>query len=267
MFTQNRIFDSMTHPEAMAYRQAQLVGIPAGVEAWRRSGFWAGTKAAAMEAAQPITHGAANAFGAERMYGGKNFGGHWLGFGFEKTGPLSEWSKTGKAPFAYKGHIFQDNAATNKFFGQKAGQKLAGKALTRGLPVVGAVASLAWTGSAAVRGYKTGGVGGAVKGAATEVGYFAAMHAVTRLAGPMYPILLAHGVATAAAFNKLQKNMAASPRHLPYNITGDMTAFSTGQAYSMRQRSMQAIQKSHLNARSALGNEANYMHVSSMRMM
>lgn len=34
-----------------------------------------------------------------------------------------------------------------------------------------------------------------------------------------------------------------------------------GTAYTMRQRSLQGIQKSHINARNALGNEAYYSHV------
>lgn len=41
---------------------------------------------------------------------------------------------------------------------------------------------------------------------------------------------------------------------------GSMAAFMTEGASTMRARSVQAIQKSHMNARSALGREANFMH-------
>ena len=44
-------------------------------------------------------------------------------------------------------------------------------------------------------------------------------------------------------------------------FTGDMTAFQTHAAATMRQRSMQAISRSHMNARRALGNEAQYYHM------
>jgi len=44
------------------------------------------------------------------------------------------------------------------------------------------------------------------------------------------------------------------------NTDGDMSAFMTQNAVTMRERSVQAIAKSHLNARSALGQEANFMH-------
>ena len=43
------------------------------------------------------------------------------------------------------------------------------------------------------------------------------------------------------------------------NTDGDMSAFMTQNAMTMRERSVQAIAKSHLNARSALGQEASFM--------
>lgn len=44
------------------------------------------------------------------------------------------------------------------------------------------------------------------------------------------------------------------------NTDGTMAAFMTQNATTMRARAVQAISKSHLNARSALGQEANFMH-------
>jgi hypothetical protein len=41
---------------------------------------------------------------------------------------------------------------------------------------------------------------------------------------------------------------------------GDMSAFTTRGAYTMRERAVQAIQRSHTNSRSALGREASYLH-------
>lgn len=47
------------------------------------------------------------------------------------------------------------------------------------------------------------------------------------------------------------------------NTSGSMAAFMTSGAHTMRQRAVQAIHKSHLNARSALGQEAGFMHMPS----
>jgi hypothetical protein len=44
------------------------------------------------------------------------------------------------------------------------------------------------------------------------------------------------------------------------NTDGDMAAFMSQGAVTMRERSVQAIAKSHLNARSALGMEASFLH-------
>jgi len=50
-------------------------------------------------------------------------------------------------------------------------------------------------------------------------------------------------------------------RQKSINTSGSMAAFNTSGAHTMRQRAVQAIHKSHLNARSALGSEAQFMHM------
>lgn len=45
------------------------------------------------------------------------------------------------------------------------------------------------------------------------------------------------------------------------NYAGDMSAFLTQSASTMRQRAVQAMHKSHLNARSAFGQEATMLHM------
>lgn len=47
------------------------------------------------------------------------------------------------------------------------------------------------------------------------------------------------------------------------NTDGDMAAFMTGAANSMRERSVAAIQKSYMNTRSALGQESQYLSMPS----
>lgn len=51
----------------------------------------------------------------------------------------------------------------------------------------------------------------------------------------------------------------ARKRGLDY--AGDLSAFNTNSSVTMRQRAVQAMHKSHLNARSALGQEASFQHM------
>ena len=46
-----------------------------------------------------------------------------------------------------------------------------------------------------------------------------------------------------------------------FDLAGDTTSFLTRNAVTMRSRAMEAMHRSHLNARSALGHEASYMHM------
>ena len=50
-------------------------------------------------------------------------------------------------------------------------------------------------------------------------------------------------------------------KHRGLNYAGDIAAFQTQMASTMRQRSLQAMHKSHLNARSAFGQEASMVHM------
>ena len=45
------------------------------------------------------------------------------------------------------------------------------------------------------------------------------------------------------------------------DFAGDLSAYNTNSAVTMRQRAVQSIHKSHLNARSALGQEASFQHM------
>ena len=45
------------------------------------------------------------------------------------------------------------------------------------------------------------------------------------------------------------------------DFAGDLSSYNTNSAVTMRQRALQSMHKSHLNARSALGQEASYMHM------
>lgn len=64
-----------------------------------------------------------------------------------------------------------------------------------------------------------------------------------------------------AVMGVLKKGYQYRQRQKSINTSGSMAAFNTSGAHTMRQRAVEAIHKSHLNARSALGNEAQFMHM------
>lgn len=101
-----------------------------------------------------------------------------------------------------------------------------------------------------------GAIGAAFKGSALAQG-------VSRLGGLGS---LATGVAVAAAIGigtyKIAQHFAARGRRamLP-EFVGKMGAFQTEAAYTMRQRALQEISRSHVNSRTILGNEATLLHL------
>ena len=62
------------------------------------------------------------------------------------------------------------------------------------------------------------------------------------------------------AYEVMKMGYAHQQARKGIQTSGDLAAFMTVGANTMRERAVQAIQKSHMNARSALGQEANFMH-------
>ena len=263
---------NMTFTERRALAQAQMFGLPAGIKTLRAGGtLGSATLAAVGEATQPFQWGTVMSLGFD-PYGetstGFAFGGHkgwtYLGANFEKTGKtFTDMYKVarnkglreavGSAPFKYAGYQWAKTGATGAM-----------RYVPR-LPVVGSMMSVAWTGYAAYEGYQQGGLAGAGKAVAREALNMSLFHLGMRAIGPAWPVLLTQTASAGYAFSQLQKDYQARYKHLPIGTAGAMDAFSTQAASTMRQRSLMAIQRSHLNARSALGAEASYMHSSSYR--
>ena len=127
-------------------------------------------------------------------------------------------------------------AGVGGYIGQQLG-------LATGVPMAGTVGALAgsYVGGAPLQALKAnpilvGGMMAAVGAAAVSYGAYS----VVKTAGQM--------------------GYAHRQRLRGVNTDGDMSSFMTQNALTMRERSVQAIAKSHLNARSALGQEANFMH-------
>lgn len=91
---------------------------------------------------------------------------------------------------------------------------------------------------------------------------FAATHPLLAL-GAVGAGAVASGGYMAGAVIKGGLNMGYQHRQRQkgINTSGSMAAFMTSGAQTMRSRAVQAIHKSHLNARSALGQEAGFMHM------
>lgn len=109
-------------------------------------------------------------------------------------------------------------------------------------------------------GYQHGGVLGAIKGGIREVAVFGAMRVVGEVAGASVLGSLATPIAIGAtagygAYKALEygQSRTRALRETEF-ITPVTDPYGTG--YTMRQRSLASIQKSYLNGRMAMGNEA-----------
>ncbi len=154
------------------------------------------------------------------------------------------------------------------------GLKAAGKA---GMNLLGP----AFVGAGIVSGFQEGGVGGGLWGGAKAYGemriWGAGIKAVqvafggTKVAGAAsgmmsiakavaFPLAVVAGIGYGAykgAQYFSERGRAASRSE----FAGDTAAFQTQAAYSMRQRAVQEISRSHTNSRTILGNEAQLMHL------
>jgi len=174
--------------------------------------------------------------------------------------------------FAYEG----ENALTGYALGPKAGSMMS-RIRNAGAKPAGSVVKFGGAGGMGVGitrslgagigasiGQAVAGTPGAYAGAYIGAApiRFAATHPL--LAGG----LAAGAVAAAVGYGTysvvkggLQAGYAHSQRQKGIHTSGSMAAFMTAGATTMRSRSVQAIHKSHLNARSALGQEAGFMHM------
>jgi len=109
-------------------------------------------------------------------------------------------------------------------------------------------------------GYQQGGILGAIKGGIREVAVFGAMRVVGEVAGASILGGLSVPVAVGAAagygaYKALEygQSRTRALRETEF-VTPVVDPYGTG--YTMRQRSLASIQKSYLNGRMAMGNEA-----------
>lgn len=97
-----------------------------------------------------------------------------------------------------------------------------------------------------------GAAGGAKLGAMAGSSLFSLATSALLVGGAM--------VATEVTGNILSSGFKRT-KTLGLDFAGDLSSYNTRSAVTMRQRSIQAMNKSHLNARSALGQEASFHHM------
>ena len=117
------------------------------------------------------------------------------------------------------------------------------------------------------QGYKTGGIVGGMKGAAGSLASQYAFGVALRAAGALgTPIAIAAGVAAAGygSYKLLKAGNARMKRVRNMEMGGPIND-PYGNSATMRQRSLQALQGSQLNGRSAFGSEAMLLHVPMFR--
>lgn len=149
----------------------------------------------------------------------------------------------------------------NKWVGNyKPGVSSTRRTVSRALKSPGSPLSLAFSALAAYQGYQEGGISGAAsyvaQGAAFEVG----SSILAQTIGATGAGLLGAGAAvTMGTYEALEYGN----RYMKRRTRSEMSApfvDKFGTLATMRQRSLQAMRDSHLNMRSALGNEATLMH-------
>lgn len=137
------------------------------------------------------------------------------------------------------------------------------------------------------RGAFGGGVGGFLKTGALGIGAFTGAGIGQSLAGTpgaiaggylggaltagavANPLLAAGAAATIGgaylvgkgAYSLLKTGYRKKQYSKRIDTAGDMSAFMTSGARTMRERSVQAMRSSHMNARSALGQESSFLHM------
>lgn len=169
----------------------------------------------------------------------------------------------------YGGGVGSAVMSSDRALGQQGlsymSQQGSGKALRLAGRTAMAGAGLAFTGYFAYQGWREEGLWGAAKGVGESVvGNIAARVGVSMLANPF-------GLAAAAtvgagvgmyALGEKSKEHVKSLKRTEFATTQMIDALGSAGAATMRQRSVMALQNTHINGRMALGNEALLMRTS-----
>lgn len=167
--------------------------------------------------------------------------------------PRNKMMTPQQATKAGAGKIFQRGL---RGAGAKAVGKFAASTAFKAIPLVG-------TAAYAYMGYQQEGLWGAAKGVAESIAWQVAPRAIGAIGlGPAAPIVATVAAAYGAqyAVGTLAKSHVRQLRDLELGGGQVVDALSSAGAATMRQRSLSALQNTHVNGRMAMGNEALLMH-------
>jgi len=162
-------------------------------------------------------------------------------------------------PFKYKGSVFSKQGRrfmTGSSKGLAAAGKIAVGGLFMGLGV-------GFVGKGAYDRYKEKGLFSAAIGVPIDLAIWGAGDVAMKAAWAVKPLaipLITQVAGGIYAKGQIQKDLQARYRSMPIGMVGDMSAFNTQSAATMREKSARAIQSARMNTRaSVLGNEAMYI--------
>ena len=264
---------NMTWTERALKNQAKLLlGAPAGISTFRQTGRLGAAGVAAIgEFAEPMLFGAAWGIGLSPYHAaGTNVAGlpsGWTFGGINLQRTSSTWSRMvtegasgglrrgwAAKPFTYGGTMYTGT-------GRAAAGISKGGAFSA---VAGSAVGIAFAGYSAYEGYKESVVTGAARGVGRTMWEMAKFNLLMRAVGPWWPVLATQAASGAHVYGQIRKDFAASHRR-GLGTAGPLDAFNTKAAYTMRQRSLQSIQRGFYGGRSLLSNEAQALHVSTYR--
>lgn len=181
--------------------------------------------------------------GAMIRYGQKVPNWQFMGGAFNEVGGAF---RAGGAGAAFR------QVGTN--VGAKTALGTVGKTAFKGLPMLGTALSTYY-------GYQEGGVAGAITGAGESIAIGIAVEALLGTAA--LPVTLAAAAVGGAAYGYYRFGEAAQKhgKKLRRLEMGSEIIDRYGNIATLRQRSLRALQNTHVNGRLALGNEAAIMHV------
>lgn len=223
--------------------------------------------------------GAGEALG--KFYGGRAFGtsGIWDEGFLGMRGTMSNIRAGMTTPIAKPGMVYRTGRAMGESIptaswnamkhsavgmGAKNTAKFAGATAWKSMGLLGTVAA-GYYGGFFAKGYKEGGVLGAAGGVAESILFQAGIRAAGGALFNPFTLTVAAGAAAGYGvyqFGEAAKRHVQSLNRLEFGGGQIMDALGSAGAATMRQRSVMALQDTHLNGRMAMGNEALLMHTS-----
>lgn len=222
--------------------------------------------------------GAGEALG--QFYGGRAFGiaGTWNEGFLGMRGTLTN-IRAGMGPVAKPGMVYRTGRAMGESIPTASWNAMKHSAVGMGAKNVAKfTAATAWksmgllgTGFVAYKGgffaegYERGGIVGGAAGIAESILFQAGLRAAGGAIFNPFTLTLAAGAAAGYGvyrFGEAAKEHVQSLNRLEFGGGQIMDAIGSAGAATMRQRSVMALQDTHLNGRMAMGNEALLMHTS-----